>query len=82
MVTALTAMVHFATVLDNAGLFSELVHADTIKSIVDRFPRDGWTACFAGVVRKECKLKPYCNTTRIEGFAEMVEGNEVMRPFD
>lgn len=82
MVTALTALIHFATVLDNAGLNAELVHEDTIKSVVAKFPRDKWTACFADVVRKEMELKPWSNTTRIEGFAEMVEANRVMEPYD
>ena len=67
---------------DNAGLHPELVHEDTIKSVVAKYPRNGWTGCFASVVRKECELKPWANTSRIEGFAEMVEGNEVMRPYD
>jgi cyanamide hydratase len=81
-ITTLTAIIHFATVLDNAGLYPELVHEDTIKSVVARYPRQGWTGCFAGVVRKECELKPWSNTTRIEGFAEMVEANKVMEPYD
>lgn len=81
-VTVLTAVIHFATVLDNAGLYPELVHEDTIKDVVKAFPRVGWTECFAGVVRKECEMKPWANTTRIEGFAEMVEANEVMKAYD
>ncbi|KAK4540564.1 hypothetical protein LTR36_009094 [Oleoguttula mirabilis] len=81
-VTTLTAVTHFATVLDNAGLNAELVHEDTIKSVVAKYPRNGWTGCFAAVVRKECKLKPWANTSRIEGFAEMVEANKLMQPYD
>lgn len=81
-ITTLTAVTHFGTVLDNAGLHADLVHPDTIKSVVEKYPRNGWTGCFAGVVRKECALKPWANTTRIEGFAEMVEANELMRPYD
>ncbi|KAI6791083.1 cyanamide hydratase [Hortaea werneckii] len=80
--TTLTAVIHFAIVLDNAGLYPELVHPDTIKDLTAHFPRNGWTGCFAAVVRRECERKPWANTTRIEGFAEMVEGNRVMRPFD
>ncbi|KAI7156808.1 cyanamide hydratase [Hortaea werneckii] len=81
--TTLTAVIHFATVLDNAGLYAEeLVHPDTIRDVTKRYPRHGWTGCFAGVVRRECEGKPWANTTRIEGFAEMVEGNRIMEPFD
>ncbi|KAK3068224.1 hypothetical protein LTR53_014380 [Teratosphaeriaceae sp. CCFEE 6253] len=82
MVTTLTAVTHFATILDNAGLNAELVHEDTIRSVVAKYPRKGWTGCFAGVVRRECELKPWSNTTRIEGFAEMVEANRLMEPYD
>ena len=81
-ITTLTAITHFATVFDNVGLHPELVHEDTIKGIVARYPRKKWTGCFASVVRKECELKPWANTTRIEGFAEMVEGNKLMEPYD
>ncbi|KAK5164842.1 uncharacterized protein LTR77_009506 [Saxophila tyrrhenica] len=81
-ITTLTAVIHFATVLDNAGLYPELVHEETIRNVTQAYPRNGWTGCFAGVVRRECDLKPWANTTRIEGFAEMVEANDLMRPFD
>lgn len=81
-ITTLTAIIHLATVLDNAGGHPELVHEDTIRNVVAKYPRDGWTGCFASVVRRECKLKPWSNTTRIEGFAEIVEANKVMQPYD
>lgn len=82
MVSTLTAIIHFATVLDNAGLHGELVAQGTIESVVKAFPREEWTGCFASVVRKECQVKPWSNTTRIEGFAEMVEANKLMEPYD
>lgn len=82
MVSTLTAIIHFATVLDNAGLHGQLVAQGTIESVVKAFPREKWTGCFAGVVRKECEVKPWSNTTRIEGFAEMVEANKLMEPYD
>lgn len=82
MISTLTAIIHFATVLDNAGLHGELVAKGTIENVVKAFPRDGWTGCFADVVRKECQIKPWSNTTRIEGFAEMVEANKLMEPYD
>ena len=81
-ITTLTAITHFATVFDNAGLNPELVHEDTIKNVLAKYPRHGWTGCFASVVRKECELKPWANTSRIEGFAEMVEANKLMEPYD
>jgi len=63
-------------------LHGELVAQGTIESVVKAFPREEWTGCFAGVVRKECEVKPWSNTTRIEGFAEMVEANKLMEPYD
>ncbi|KAI7233815.1 cyanamide hydratase [Hortaea werneckii] len=82
MITS-TAVIHFATVLDNVGLYAEeLVHPATIQDVTKRYPRNGWTGCFAGVVRWKCGGKPWANTTTIEGFAKMVEGNRVMEPFD
>jgi cyanamide hydratase len=81
-ITTLTAVIHFATLLDNAGANPELVHKDTIENIVHAWPREGWTGCFASTVRKECQLKPWSHTTKIDGFAEMVEANDTMRPYD
>ncbi|KAK3725156.1 hypothetical protein LTR37_000667 [Vermiconidia calcicola] len=81
-ITTLTAVIHFATVLDNTGMHAELVHEETIKNVAAAYPRKNWTSCFAGVVRKEVEVKPWANTTRIDGFAEMIEGNDVMKPYD
>lgn len=78
----LTSIAHFATLLDNTGKFAELVHPDTIRNVVAAWPRLGWTGCFASVVRKEKSSKPWSHTTKIEDFAELVEANEVMRPYD
>lgn len=81
-VSVLTAVIHFATLLDNAGGNAELVREESIKSVVKEWPREKWTGCFAGVIRREVARKPWSHTTKIEGFAEMVEGNKVMEPYD
>lgn len=81
-ITTLTAIIHFATVLDNVGFHSELIAEETIEDVVNAFPRNGWSGCFASVVREECKAKPWANTTRIEGFADKIEANTVMRPYE
>ncbi|KAG9691761.1 cyanamide hydratase, partial [Aureobasidium melanogenum] len=81
-ITTLTAVIHFATLLDNVGANPELVHKDTIENVVKAWPREDWTGCFAATVRKETELKPWSHTTKIEGFAEKVEANETMRPYD
>ncbi|OQO05112.1 hypothetical protein B0A48_08132 [Cryoendolithus antarcticus] len=80
--TELTAAVHFGTLLDNAGKFVELVDRVTVESVVKAWPREGWTGCFAHVLREEMGRKPWCNSTRIEGFVELVQGNGVMAEFD
>ncbi|KAI9691779.1 MAG: hypothetical protein M1822_007851 [Bathelium mastoideum] len=80
--TTLAALVQLATVFDNVGLHPELVHRDTIEAVVRAWPRRRWTGCFAGIIRDEVEAKPWCHTTHIEGFAEMVEGNTLMAPFD
>nr|OQO22793.1 hypothetical protein B0A51_10314 [Rachicladosporium sp. CCFEE 5018] len=82
MMTELTAAIHFGTLLDNAGKFSELVARQTVESVVSAWPREGWTGCFAHVLREEMRAKPWCNSTRIDGFVGLVEGNEVMAEFD
>ncbi|OQO12199.1 hypothetical protein B0A48_02840 [Cryoendolithus antarcticus] len=82
MLTELTAAIHFGTLLDNAGKFAELVDRVTIESVVEAWPRGGWTGCFAHVLREEMGRKPWCNSTRIEGFVGLVEGNGVMAEFD
>lgn len=82
MLTCLTALIQLGTLLDNAGKFGELVHRGTIEAVVAKYPREGWSGCFAGTVREEIGLKPWANSTRIEGFAEAVEGNELMKKWD
>ncbi|KAK8196712.1 hypothetical protein M8818_006879 [Zalaria obscura] len=82
MQTTVGAITHFSTIFDNAGGNAELVHEETIRSVVAKWPREKWTGCFAHVVREEKRLKPWSHTTKIEGFEEMVEGNTVMEPYD
>jgi cyanamide hydratase len=67
---------------DNAGLNPQLVHKDTIESVTKAFPRNKWTSCFAATIRKEIELKPWAHSTHIDGFAELVERNTLMEPWD
>ena len=69
--------------LDNIGAHAELVHRATVEDVVTKWPRMGWSGCFAGVVRKEMELKPWAHTSALgEGLADAVEGNEVMAAWD
>jgi cyanamide hydratase len=71
---------------------ANLVHPKLIETTVAKFPRNGWSEHFAGVVEKELALKPWCHSSTFEipnwtpgtasNFAADVRGNDVMRPFD
>jgi cyanamide hydratase len=60
----------------------QLVHKDTITSVTEAFPRLKWTSCFAATIREEIGLKPWAHSTHIDQFAEKVEGNKLMEPYD
>jgi cyanamide hydratase len=72
--------------------YANLIHLELIRTVVEAYPRLGWSECFAGVIMKELRLKPWCHTSTFEvpgykpgepsQFAAEVLGNEVMRPYD
>ncbi|WVF69459.1 hypothetical protein IAT40_004236 [Kwoniella sp. CBS 6097] len=74
-ITVVTRLIHLGTLLDNIGAGKELVHKDTIASIVNAYPRPGWSGCFKGTVEREKAYKPYAMVSRIEGFEEAIEEN-------
>ena len=71
---------------------ANLVHPDLIRTVVEVYPRKGWSESFAGVIMEELRLKPWCHSTTFEfpgykpgepsQFAAHVRGNDVMRPYD
>ena len=81
-VTRITALILLATLLDNAGENPHLVSKGTIEEVVARWPRMKWTGCFASTVRKEIGQKTWAHSTHIEGFAEKIEGNKLMEPYE
>jgi cyanamide hydratase len=81
-ITELGQIIQLATVFDNVGMNPDLITKELIESVTSKWKRNGWTGCFASTVRKEIGLKPYCHTTAIDGFAEKVEGNKLMEPYD
>ena len=83
-ITTLGQLIQLATIFDNMGGHKELVHIDTIKSVVERWPRKGWSRCFANTVREENGTKPWAHTTSLgeADFPNGVEGNQLMRPYD
>ncbi|KAF1982211.1 cyanamide hydratase [Aulographum hederae CBS 113979] len=82
--TAVGGLIVLSTLLDNVGVgFAEgLVHGRVVEDVVARWPRKGWSGCFARVVREEVGRKPWAHSTVIEGFAEKVEGNKVMEKYE
>lgn len=81
-ITSVGGLLHVATLLDNIGGNVELLHTETIESVVQAYPRNKWTSCFASTVRKEIDLKPWSHSTAIENFAENVESNKVWPKYD
>ncbi|KAK5014481.1 hypothetical protein LTR60_003338 [Cryomyces antarcticus] len=81
-ITTVGALIQLATVFDNMGMNGELVHMGTVENVVEAWPRKGWSGCFGKTIREEIGLKPWCHTTIIEGFAEGVEGNKLMEPYE
>lgn len=87
-ITFLGQVIQLGTIYDNVGAhprlegFAGLVHERTRGEVNKRFVREGWEGCFARTVRKEKRVKPWCHTTHIMGFEEMVEGNELMRGYE
>ncbi|KAK5129490.1 hypothetical protein LTR08_003213 [Meristemomyces frigidus] len=75
-------LVQIATEFDNMGWQPHLVHEDVIKRVVERHPRLKWSSCFSQTINAEVDAKPWCHTTALEGFAEDVAGNELMRPYE
>lgn len=70
--------------LDNIGGNSDLVHEETIKNVVDEYPRLGWSKCFAATIREENGLKPWAHTTALgeDDFPNGVLGNKLMEPYE
>ena len=67
---------------DNVGLNAHVVHRTTIENVTQAYPRLKWSACFAKTIGEEMGLKPWAHSTVIDNFAEAVQGNELMAPFE
>ena len=61
-----------------------MVHRETIESVVEEWPRKGWSGCFAATIRRENGLKPWAHTTALgeDEFPDGVLGNKLMEPYD
>ncbi|EDU41083.1 HD domain containing protein [Pyrenophora tritici-repentis] len=82
MVSHMVQLVQLATELDNMGWQPHLVSTKVIEQVVKQLPRKGWSNCFSRTIEVEIAEKPWCHTTSMEGFAEAVAGNELMKRYE
>ncbi|KAL4899875.1 hypothetical protein BDW74DRAFT_162880 [Aspergillus multicolor] len=75
MITALGQLVQLATMFDNIGAHADLVHDDTVKDVVEHYPRLKWSSCFAATMEQEVELKPWAHTTALGDFKGHILGN-------
>ncbi|KAI5960670.1 uncharacterized protein KGF55_004563 [Candida pseudojiufengensis] len=64
-ITTLGLILQIATILDNVGLNTHLIHEDTLNAVNKQYSRDGWLNCFAGAIDNENKLKPWGHTSSL-----------------
>ncbi|KAI3404426.2 hypothetical protein KGF56_002823 [Candida oxycetoniae] len=78
-ITRLGLILQVATILDNVGLNTHLIHKDSLDAANKKYPRDGWLNCFAEAIDNENKLKPWGHTSAlgVEEFRNNVLNNKV-----
>ncbi|KAK1148871.1 hypothetical protein N8T08_008756 [Aspergillus melleus] len=83
-ITAVGQLVQLATIFDNTGMHSQLVHADTVRDVNRQFPRLRWSGCFADTVRQEMQLKPWAHTTTLgeDDFPAKILSNPLAAKFE
>ncbi|CAK9440361.1 uncharacterized protein LODBEIA_P44610 [Lodderomyces beijingensis] len=64
-ITTLGLILQIATILDNVGLNSHLIHEDTLDAVNKAYTRDGWLNCFADAIGNENRLKPWGHTSAL-----------------
>lgn len=84
MVTALTALIHFGTLLDNTGQWEQLVHRGTVDDVMAAWPRLRWSACFCAVLHDEGERKPWSHTSSlgVGRFQAAVRANQLMNAYE
>ncbi|KAF4901403.1 Cyanamide hydratase [Colletotrichum fructicola] len=66
----------------NVKDFDKMVHDKTRREINEAHPRLGWCSFFAGTIRKEEEIKPWCHSTHIVGFDREIESNTLMKEWE
>ncbi|KAL3484430.1 hypothetical protein BJX62DRAFT_54788 [Aspergillus germanicus] len=78
-ITAVGQLVQLATIFDNTGGHAHLIHEDTVKDVIEHYPRLKWSSCFASTVEEEVGLKPWAHTTVLGDFKGHILGNPLNR---
>lgn len=83
-ITRIGALIQLATIFDNMGGNAQLVARETVEAVVAKWPRRGWSGCFAATIRRENALKPWAHTTHLgeQDFPVGVENNALMAEWD
>ncbi|KAF9881857.1 hypothetical protein CkaCkLH20_01003 [Colletotrichum karsti] len=87
-ITYLGQLIQLATLYDNVGRhpnvkeFDRMIHEATRREINEAHPRLGWCSFFAGTIRKEEGIKPWCHSTHIVDFDKDIESNTLMKEWE
>lgn len=87
-ITFLGQLIQLGTLYDNAGTydgipdFGDWVHIQTRADVNEAFPRHKWSHSFACTIRQEEANKPWCHSTHIKDFPEVLEANTLMAQWD
>lgn len=87
-ITYIGQLIQLATTYDNTGIhphvrdFGALIHETTRAQINEAYPRLKWCEFFAGVIRKEERIKPWCHSTHLVEFGKEIEANTLMKRWE
>ncbi|KAM3497529.1 hypothetical protein MY10362_009124 [Beauveria mimosiformis] len=87
-ITFFGQLIQLATTYDNTGYhphvkdISKLIHESTCATINESYPRIKWCKFFAGIVRQEETIKPWCHTTHLVNFAQEIEDNTLLKQWE
>ena len=83
-ITTLGQLIQLATIFDNTGKHSQLLHPTTTEDVIKKYHRKGWSQCFADTIKKENEAKPWAHTTALgeEDFPAIVLANKVGGKWD
>ncbi|KAK2879542.1 hypothetical protein FQN49_000762 [Arthroderma sp. PD_2] len=83
-ITAVGQLIQLATIFDNVGVHGQTLNPETVKDVIEHYPRLQWNSCFAATIRKEVALKPWSHSTTLgaEEFPSRIENNPIGREYE